>query len=322
MLIAGVSILVGLYNTIQGRRREIAILRAHRRDGRVTCSPAIVLESLFICLLGGRRRTRGSGNLVLAAVSPITLLETLRRRHPDGPDRLPSSYRSSPLLFVVGILAGAATRLARAPHAGRREPVPDRLMAARARSPADTPRLDLHGSRSCVLRLSSAAGARRSRARSTAHRLDARGRRAPRRSSCLGCVRGTVEIRRTRGHRSLCATRASGRRDDRSRQRPDGRPRRWPRTNRTRPTSTVVRRSICSEYDDGDGRHPGRDSRARRTSASIMVGFLKAVYADRRHPRPSCSSAATSRVASEPYPGPGGMLVEVTLARRPARRRP
>ena len=52
VVVAAIGILVSLYNTIQGRRREIAILRAlgarpHHIFG------VIVLEALLLCLLGG-----------------------------------------------------------------------------------------------------------------------------------------------------------------------------------------------------------------------------------------------------------------------------
>ena len=52
VIVAAIGILVSLYNTIQGRRREIAILRAlgarpHHIFG------VIVLEALLLCLLGG-----------------------------------------------------------------------------------------------------------------------------------------------------------------------------------------------------------------------------------------------------------------------------
>jgi len=70
-VVAGVGILVGLYNTIQGRRREIAVLRA------LGARPAhvfghILLEALLLCLLGGL------GGLILghggvAAAAPTLL---------------------------------------------------------------------------------------------------------------------------------------------------------------------------------------------------------------------------------------------------------
>lgn len=52
VLVAGIGILVSLYNTIQGRRREIAILRAlGARPWHVFA--IIVLEATLLCVLGG-----------------------------------------------------------------------------------------------------------------------------------------------------------------------------------------------------------------------------------------------------------------------------
>ena len=71
VVIAGISILVGLYNTIAGRRREIAILRAMgARPGHVFS--VIVLESLLICLIGGVLGLL-LGHLALAAAAPLLL---------------------------------------------------------------------------------------------------------------------------------------------------------------------------------------------------------------------------------------------------------
>ena len=52
VVVAAIGILVSLYNTIQGRRREIAILRALGARPRHIFS-VIVLEALLLCLLGG-----------------------------------------------------------------------------------------------------------------------------------------------------------------------------------------------------------------------------------------------------------------------------
>lgn len=52
VVVAAVGILVSLYNTIQGRRREIAILRALGARARHVFA-VIVLEALLLCLLGG-----------------------------------------------------------------------------------------------------------------------------------------------------------------------------------------------------------------------------------------------------------------------------
>lgn len=72
-IVAAVSILVGLYNTIQGRRREIAVLRA------LGARPAhvfglILLEALILCLLGGALGLL-LGHAGVAAAAP-TLLES------------------------------------------------------------------------------------------------------------------------------------------------------------------------------------------------------------------------------------------------------
>jgi putative ABC transport system permease protein len=52
VVVASIGILVSLYNTIQGRRREIAILRALGARARDIFA-VIVLEALLLCLLGG-----------------------------------------------------------------------------------------------------------------------------------------------------------------------------------------------------------------------------------------------------------------------------
>ncbi len=52
VLVAGIGILVSLYNTIQGRRREIAILRAMGATPRHVFA-VIVLESVILVVLGG-----------------------------------------------------------------------------------------------------------------------------------------------------------------------------------------------------------------------------------------------------------------------------
>lgn len=100
-LVAAVSVLVGLYNTIQGRRREIAVLRA------LGARPAhvfglILLEALILCLLGGAfGLLLGHGGV--AAMAP-TLLESYGVRVQVGV----SSYDLQVLgaLFVLGLLAG------------------------------------------------------------------------------------------------------------------------------------------------------------------------------------------------------------------------
>jgi putative ABC transport system permease protein len=52
LVVSGVAILVGLWNSMEGRRREIAILRAlGARPGHVFS--VVVLEAVILCLLGG-----------------------------------------------------------------------------------------------------------------------------------------------------------------------------------------------------------------------------------------------------------------------------
>ncbi|MFM8979151.1 MAG: ABC transporter permease, partial [Planctomycetia bacterium] len=71
LLVGGLGILVGLYNTLQGRRREIAILRA------LGARPAhvfglIVLEGTVLCVLGAALGLV-LGHLLLAALAPWAL---------------------------------------------------------------------------------------------------------------------------------------------------------------------------------------------------------------------------------------------------------
>jgi putative ABC transport system permease protein len=67
LLVGGLGILVGLYNTLQGRRREIAVLRAlGARPWHVFA--VILLEALLLCLLGGLLGLLiGHGTLVILA---------------------------------------------------------------------------------------------------------------------------------------------------------------------------------------------------------------------------------------------------------------
>jgi putative ABC transport system permease protein len=52
LVVGGLGILVGLYNTLQGRRREIAVLRALGAR-RAHVFAVILLEGVLLCLLGG-----------------------------------------------------------------------------------------------------------------------------------------------------------------------------------------------------------------------------------------------------------------------------
>ncbi len=101
VLVAALSILVGLYNTIQGRRREIAILRAlGARPGHVFA--VIVLEAVMICFLGGLLGVL-LGQLALVAAGPI-LVENY------GVNLRPAlgmlELQIAAALAVVGLLAG------------------------------------------------------------------------------------------------------------------------------------------------------------------------------------------------------------------------
>lgn len=101
VFVAAVSILVGLYNTIQGRRREIAILRAMGATPRHVFL-VIVLESLMICLLGGVVGLV-TGHLGIAAAAPL-LVERFGVLIVAGAGAL--EVQIGIVLVVVGLLAG------------------------------------------------------------------------------------------------------------------------------------------------------------------------------------------------------------------------
>lgn len=102
VLVAAVSILVGLYNTIQGRRREIAILRAMGATPRHIFF-VIVSESLLICLIGGIVGLV-VGHLGIAAAAPI-LVERYGVLVTAGVGML--ELQIVGVLIFVGLLAGA-----------------------------------------------------------------------------------------------------------------------------------------------------------------------------------------------------------------------
>ncbi len=67
IIVAGVGTMVSLYNTIQGRRREIAILRAVGARPRHVFA-IIVSEALLLCVLGGvAGMLLGHGTIILIA---------------------------------------------------------------------------------------------------------------------------------------------------------------------------------------------------------------------------------------------------------------
>ena len=69
LVVVLIGILVSLYNTIQGRRREIAILRAlGARPGHVFL--VIVLEAVLLCLVGGLLGL-GLGRVGAAWIAPV-----------------------------------------------------------------------------------------------------------------------------------------------------------------------------------------------------------------------------------------------------------
>lgn len=71
LVVSAIAILVGLYNSIQGRRREIAILRAlGARPWHV--ASVVVLESVFLCVGGGIVGLL-AGHGWVAAVAPMLL---------------------------------------------------------------------------------------------------------------------------------------------------------------------------------------------------------------------------------------------------------
>lgn len=102
LLVGALGILVGLYNTLQGRRREIAVLRAlGARPGHVFT--LIVLEGVLLCLLGGLVGL-ALGYGTLAALSSHALAEYGVRLSPA-----PETFDLGLLLGLagLGILAGA-----------------------------------------------------------------------------------------------------------------------------------------------------------------------------------------------------------------------
>jgi putative ABC transport system permease protein len=103
IVVAGVGILVGLYNTIQGRRREIAVLRAlGARPAHVFA--VIVLESLLICLLGGvAGLVLGHGGVALASPTILERFGVRAAVHP-GPLDLAILGGLAVLGLVVGLL--------------------------------------------------------------------------------------------------------------------------------------------------------------------------------------------------------------------------
>ncbi len=100
-VVAGLGILVGLYNTIHGRRREIALLRALGARPLHVFS-VILFESLLLCLAGGvLGLVLGHGVAALAA--PTALASYGVRLDPS-----PGAMDATILLALIGlgVLAG------------------------------------------------------------------------------------------------------------------------------------------------------------------------------------------------------------------------
>lgn len=122
LVVGALSILVGLYNTIQGRRREFAILRAlGARPGHVFS--VIVIEAVLICLLGG---VMGLvlGQVGVAVAAPLVLDQVGIRIGSSMVD-LPLAGLVLAGLVVLGALAGLlpAWRAFRTPVATNLHPV-------------------------------------------------------------------------------------------------------------------------------------------------------------------------------------------------------
>ncbi|HVG95258.1 MAG TPA: FtsX-like permease family protein [Planctomycetota bacterium] len=122
LVVAGLSILVGLYNTIAGRRREIAILRALGARPRHVVS-VVVLESVVTCLAGGLLGLV-LGHAAVAASAPL-LLEKVGIRITAAPLGFGLYALVAGGLLVLGLLAGAlpAWRAFRTPVAENLHPV-------------------------------------------------------------------------------------------------------------------------------------------------------------------------------------------------------
>jgi putative ABC transport system permease protein len=101
LVVVLIGILVSLYNTIQGRRREIAILRAlGARPGHVFL--VIVLEAVLLCAIGGLLGL-GLGRVGAAWIAPV-----LQESYGVRIDASPGLFDLQVLLAVLalGVLAG------------------------------------------------------------------------------------------------------------------------------------------------------------------------------------------------------------------------
>ncbi len=100
---AALSILAALYNSMQGRRREIALLRALGAR-RAHVFGVVVLEAVLICLLGGVAGI-ALGHLGVAGAAPF-LLEEVGVRLGLGTADVALWGKLAAGLVVLGLLAG------------------------------------------------------------------------------------------------------------------------------------------------------------------------------------------------------------------------
>ena len=117
VVVSALGILVGLYNTIHGRRREIAILRSLGARGWHVFL-VIVLEALLLVLAGGLIGLI-AGHLAIAAAAPTLLHEYAIRANP-APGMHDVLVLSG--LALLGLIAGAVPALR-----GLRTPVAQNL---------------------------------------------------------------------------------------------------------------------------------------------------------------------------------------------------
>ena len=120
LAVAGLSILVGLYNTMEGRRREIAILRALGAR-RVHVFAVVVLEAVLTCLLGGVAGLALAHGSVAALAPGLLDRYGIRIAASAGPSDLAVLAGLAGMGVLVGLLP--AWRAFRVPVAENLHPV-------------------------------------------------------------------------------------------------------------------------------------------------------------------------------------------------------